>query len=495
MPWDSPYNLLRHEIVQRRDEGCVLPAGLLDRVGRLDPARDAWNDAAIDPLYDELMALPEDAALAAEEPNDLDAIRALRPPGPRDLGWRPTDAEALDRFHGAWTGRCVGCALGKPVEGLGMRRDAGGRVVGRARIKDYLARRGEWPLRDYFSGRDAGDAVALWCPASQRERIAYMEPDDDIHYTLVALGVLEERGPGFGWEDVARYWLAHIPIYAICTAEAQAIESFQRRSTRPGDWSSAATAAFTRRHRNPYREWIGAQIRADGWAWACAGKPELAAEFAWRDASWTHERNGIYGEMMFAAIQAAAFVEGDPRRLVEIGLGEIPRECRLARHVRACLGWVDACDGFEACMDRVEDALAGMSPVHTINNALVCVISLLHGRARPQEAICTAVMCGHDTDCNGATVGAIVGAQAGRARFGDDLARSLHDTIRPAVVGFDQVSMRALAERTLAQFRRVEATRSGSVTPPGDGAGARPAGAPDPPSDRPPADPAAGRSS
>src|SRR5262249_49005219 len=152
---------------------------------------------------------------------------------------------------------------------------------------------------------------------------------------------------------------------AICTAEAQAVENLQLRSTRPGDWHCAATPEYTRRNRNPYREWIGAQIRADGWAWMCAGKPELAAELAYRDACWTHERNGIYGEMMFAAIQAAAFVERDPARLVEIGLSEIPSGCRLARCTRQCLAWIKQCRDFESCMHRVESALEGMSPVHT----------------------------------------------------------------------------------------------------------------------------------
>jgi len=160
-----------------------VPAELLARIDALDPSRDAFDRSVVDPLYDELMALPEDAELAAAEPNDLDAIRALRPEGPRDLGWTPGDDEALDRFHGAWTGRAVGCALGKPVEGMGMSQDGAGRTIGRARIKEYLVRRGDWPLRDYFSGRDAGDGTPLWCPASQREHIAYMEPDDDIHYT------------------------------------------------------------------------------------------------------------------------------------------------------------------------------------------------------------------------------------------------------------------------------------------------------------------------
>src|SRR5262249_43637869 len=160
--------------------------------------------------------------------------------------------------------------------------------------------------------------------------------------------------------------------------------------------------------------------------------------------------------MMFAAMQAAAFVDSDPVRLVEIGLSEIPRECRLARHARACLAWAPSCPDFEACMERVEAALPGMSPVHTIHNALICVLSLIYGRMRTEEAICPSVMCGHDTDCNGATVGSIVGANAGRQRFGEGLAGRLNDTIKPSVIGFEQVSMRSLAERTLAQFRRVD---------------------------------------
>src|SRR5436190_22437756 len=132
MSWDTPYRLLRHELVQRYDEGCVVPASLRARIDALD-SNDPYS-AAVEALNDELVALPDDEELRAREPNDLDAIRALRPDGPRDLAWSPGDEEAIDRFHGAWTGRAVGCALGKPVEGMGMSRDGSGNVIGRARI-------------------------------------------------------------------------------------------------------------------------------------------------------------------------------------------------------------------------------------------------------------------------------------------------------------------------------------------------------------------------
>jgi ADP-ribosylglycohydrolase len=452
----SPLGLLTEELRQRSDEECNIPDNLRSRIKAV---ADEWDADAVEPLYDELMTLEANADLAALEPNDLDAIRQLRPDGRPTLPWQVTDAERLDRFHGAWTGRATGCALGKPVEGMGFGIDESGNLAGRKRIKSYLQNRDDWPLRDYFSMRDVGDDLRVSCPKSCREKIAFMEPDDDIHYSLIGLAILEESGPEFTWQHVARYWFSHMPLSVIHTAEFQAIRN---AIAHPGKMSlQGLTPEFTRRNRNPFREWIGAQIRADGWAWACAGKPELAAEFAWRDAHWTHERNGIYGEMFFAAIIAAAFVESDPAKLIQIGLGQIPAQCRLANAVRDCLGWIEECADWEACMDRIEAAFSGkaMHPVHTINNALICVLSLFYGNMDTVEAPAIAVMCGLDTDCNGATVGSIVGAAAGRAAFRPDLADRLNDTIRPSLIGFEQITMTALAERTLKVWKTIDSYR------------------------------------
>ncbi len=448
----SPYYLLREEFIQRSDEGCVIPENLRERFEQLDPQSDEWNLEAIDPVYDDLMALAPDAELAAAEPNELEAIRALRPDGPRDLAWTPKDAELTDKMHGAWTGRCVGCALGKPVEGRGLQRDENHRLNGRRSIRQYLEKRGDWPLRDYFSNRDVGDGDKRPPFRSYRENIEYMESDDDIRYTLIGLGVLEAHGPDFTWQQIARYWLSHLPVTAFCTSEAQAILNVQNVSRRGSDISRGPD--YTRRYRNPYREWIGAQIRSDGWAFACAGRPELAAEFAWRDAHWTHERNGIYGAMMFAAMQAAAFVESDPDTLIDIGLSEIPRDCRLARHVRRYRRWMAESPNWEACMDRLEAELNEMHAVHTINNALVCLIALKCGGMDTTLTPAVAVMCGLDTDCNGATVGSIVGANAGRAAFGGRLAGALNDRVCSGMSGFQDVTMTSLAQRRVETWHR-----------------------------------------
>ncbi len=441
--WLSAYALLQDEFIQRTLEGCRIPATLRRRFAELHPIQDAWNDLRVNPIYDDLMALPDDPELARREPNDLSEIRALRPAGVRDLKWRPAADELMDRLWGAWTARCVGCALGKPVEVGWMPRPT---------IKKYLQNRGEWPLRDYFSGRDVGDGLRIESDLSQRENTAFMQGDDDITYSLVGLNVLEKHGPDFSWADVAESWMRHIPFWFICGAEAMAFLNLLNHSCRQERGS--ATPAFTRRYRNPYREYIGAQIRSDGWAWACAGKPELAAEFAYRDACWTHERNGIYGEMFMAAIQAAAFVEHDPARLVDIGLSEIPRECRLAQSVRQCLAWIKQCPDFEACMDKVDEVWAGNQT--TIPNALACVLSLFYGEMDTVVSPAIVVMCGLDPDSNGATVGSIVGAASGRKRMKPDLADRLHDTIRNDMMAWPEVTMKELAARTAVVWHKVD---------------------------------------
>ena len=447
--WSTPLGLLKEELGQRAYEGHPVPESLRDKVAAIEDA-DAMNIAIIDPIFDELEALPRSSDFTYVQPNDLDDIRAERPDGPRQLG-RVNSSEILDRLHGAWTGRAAGCALGKPVEGVGMRGTQG--MDGRTTIRTYLENRGHWPLDFYFSGTEASDGIKLPCEMSQRENIAFMEPDDDIHYTLIALHVLEKHGPEFTWKDVANAWNNCLPYNAICTAETQAILNYNNAVPRTAlmgrikaDW---VTPEYTSTHRNPYREWIGAQIRADGWGYACAGHPQLAAEFAWRDAHWTHRANGIYGEMMFAAITAAAFIEHDPVRLIEIGLSEIPSRSRLAEAITLALAQSDQAGDFHAYMDWVQEHYGDLSPVHTVNNALVVIGAMIYGQMDFHQSICTSVEGAWDTDCNGATCGSIVGAASGVKGLNSSLVAPLNDTIKPKVFGFEEIAMQELAERTL----------------------------------------------
>ena len=157
-----------------------------------------------------------------------------------------------------------------------------------------------------------------------------------------------------------------------------------------------------------------------------------------------------------AAVIAAAFVETEPKRLIEIGLSEIPENCKLAEAIRQALEWIRDCPDVESFMDRLDNQYGSLSPVHTVNNALIVVMSIFYGKGDPDRSICIAVMAGLDTDCNGATVGSITGAATGLRKFGGKLAAPLNDTIKPQVFGFQNITMKELAQRTLSVCRQVD---------------------------------------
>jgi hypothetical protein len=66
-------------------------------------------------------------------------------------------------------------------------------------------------------------------------------------------------------------------------------------------------------------------------------------------------------------------------------------------------------------------------------------------------------MAALDTDCNGATVGSIVGACRGRKAYGGSLAGPLNDTIKPLFFGFQEITMAELAQRTLKVHKDIGA--------------------------------------
>ncbi len=122
--------MLADEIVQRRESGHVVAN---PRV--LAAAADAELRAAIKAVEES----PRSPDWPYEEPEGLAAIKAARPTPPQRAALTLDDDALLDRLHGAWLGRCAGCALGKPVENWP-----------RAELRRYLERFDAYPLRDYI---------------------------------------------------------------------------------------------------------------------------------------------------------------------------------------------------------------------------------------------------------------------------------------------------------------------------------------------------------
>jgi len=221
---------------------------------------------------------------------------------------------------------------------------------------------------------------------------------------------------------------------------------------RPAD--AEERLVWVRTYRNPYREWIGAQIRADGWAYAAAGNPELAAELAWLDAALSHVKNGIYGEMFAAAMIAAAFVEPDPATIVAAGLAQVPARSRLAETVAQAVEMAQTASSQTELVSHLWDAFGHYHPVHTINNAALVAAALVYAAGDFETAIATAVLGGWDTDCNGATVGSIMGAALGAAALPAKWTAPLNDTLYAEIPGFHPIAISECARRTHAVWQR-----------------------------------------
>ncbi|MGS2618863.1 ADP-ribosylglycohydrolase family protein [Micromonospora sp. LZ34] len=439
--WVQPEDLLPHEIAASRDEGRDVTAIAERWVAAGGDATPPVSGASATP------APPRLRALATEL---LDAADALSPAGsaaePEDLadvraGWPatwslPAGPAAYDRLHGAWLGRAVGCLLGKPVE-----------KIPRHGIREILTATGRWPLRDWFTARGLpAEVAARWpwnrrsAPTSLAENIDGMPEDDDLNFALLALRVLETHGRDFTSADVAQAWLDWLPGGRVFTAERVAYRNLLL---------GLAPPQSARRH-NPFREWIGAQIRTDVYGWVNPGRPDRAAELAWRDATVSHVRGGVYGAIWVAAMAAAATVAGNVDEVLDAGEAVLPPRSRFAAAVREARALGAGTDDWETVLDELYARHGHLHWVHVRNNAALVAAALAYGRGELERSICAVVSGGWDTDSTGATVGAVTGALTGASGLPGRWVDPLRGRLASSIAGFDGVGFAELATRTAA---------------------------------------------
>jgi ADP-ribosylglycohydrolase len=170
---------------------------------------------------------------------------------------------------------------------------------------------------------------------------------------------------------------------------------------------------------------------------------------AYNDAKLSHVKNGIYGEMFIAAILANAFICTEPKELIEKSLNYIPRRSRLCEAIRYVLELHEKEPNWENAWEKVMEKYGNYHTVHTINNACFVALGLLYGEGDFGKSICIAVESGLDTDCNGATVGSIMGIIFGANKLPKKWIEPLNDTLESLVPGFQKVKISDLARRII----------------------------------------------
>jgi len=447
LTWVQPEDLLGHELRQAAQDGrepsaiaarwrAAGGAEAPDRAGASAQPPTRYLRLLAEDLLDELADLP--SKLADQEPTDLTRIKSLCPNWPTPQAAFPPRPATL---QAAWLGRAVGCLLGKPVEKLPL---DGIRQLARAT--------GNWPLDTYFTARGVPAellAAHPWnrrsAPTSLAENIDGMPEDDDLNYPLLNLLLLQRHGRDFTTADVAKLWLDELPAGRTFTAERIAYRNLL----------SGLEPPRTARHRNPFREWIGALIRADVHGWTNPGNPAAAAEQAHRDATLTHTANGVYAAMFTAAVIATSTTgTHDIHACLRTGLTVVPPDSRLAKAIRYALQLARKHRDFDTVVDELH---ATYSPthhwVHAIPNTALIAAALTHADGDFTGSICRAVSGGWDTDSNGATVGSISALLSDTA-LPDRWTTPLKNRLATSVGDFNGIGFDTLARLTHQETAR-----------------------------------------
>ena len=395
------------------------------------PATDE-KERMCDALFDLISTAPIREDYKYTEPDELEKIRELRKP--HELEIKADNIE--DKMLGGWYGRICGCLLGKPIEGVRSRE-----------LEAVCKMIDNYPLHRYLDREDVSGEICkvypiMWnlYPRDKRE----MPADDDTNYMMIALDLLKGKGRDFTSKDVADLWTHCQTVHYYCTAERVAYLNFLKGFEPP---ESA-------KYKNAFREYIGAQIRADVFGYINPGDPETAAEMGWRDARISHIKNGIYGEMWVAAMIAAAYGTTDRLGIIRRGLAEVPSTSRLFEAVEAvCRGYENGTTA-EECFKSIAtrwDEYQGYDWCHTVANAEIVSACLLYGEGDYGRSICMAVSQGFDTDCNGATVGSVLGVMLGYENLPREWTDRIGDTLCTTLFGLPRVSVKECA-RECMQF-------------------------------------------
>jgi len=228
-------------------------------------------------------------------------------------------------------------------------------------------------------------------------------PNDDLDLQLVWLAAMEEaRTTDPTVAQLTSAWTRWAGAYPWC--EYGFFMRNYNRGLRP-----PMAGCF----ENYFVDEMGSPIRSEIWAVLHPGDPQAAARMAWKDSVLDHAGGeGVWGEMFWAAVQAAAFVESDVQVLIRIGLNMIPLASHLGRCIREAV-WCHA-NGldWEQARVRITERFAGIQGANAVPNHGFTILGWLYGKDFGDKLL-KAVNCGWDTDCTGATLGATLGILTG----------------------------------------------------------------------------------
>jgi hypothetical protein len=300
----------------------------------------------------------------------------------------PTDY--MERVYAGVLGKLIGVYLGRPFEGWSYEA-----------IMEHL---GEI---NYY--------------VHEKLNVPLIVTDDDISGTFTFVRALQDYGynPDLTPAQIGHTWLNYlIEEQTILWWGGMGNSTEHTAYLRLKEGIEAPRSGSIELNGKVVAEQIGSQIFIDGWAMIAPGDPELAADFARRAGSVSHDGEAIYGAQVLAAMEAQAFVEPDLNVLIDTGVSFIPKDSIIYNMISDIREWhveiQDWREGRELLAKNYGyDTYGGNC--HMVPNHGLMILSMLYGDDDFQKSQMIVNTSGWDTDCNAGNIGCLMGIKNGLA--------------------------------------------------------------------------------
>lgn len=322
-----------------------------------------------------------------------------------------TTKDFFERTHAGWLAQIIGAALGTCIEGYTS--DALAKAFGN--ITDY-----------------------------PRKPNTY---NDDITFELAFLEAFKTFGYDITSADVGEYWAGMIPT--AWAAEQMALDNMRRGIYPP---QSGIVS-------NPWREWIGAQMRGAICGMVAPGDPAEAARLAYIDGAVSHHNNGIMGEIFNAVMVSLSYVENDAKTIMEKAFKSIPNDCEyysvITFALEACKRHSDYMSAWKEC----EEEFREYNWIHAYPNAAAEVVALYFCKNDFDKCMNMISMVGEDVDCNAAQIATIFGCMQKHDCLDAHWVEPIGDDLYSFVRRYEKLTITELAHITVDSVNNAKSNR------------------------------------
>lgn len=324
---------------------------------------------------------------------------AMKTAGVKGASKTITVTELRDKIAGAWIGQMIGNIYGLPHEN---------KYVNAPGVE-------KWPY-GYTKNLDK----------LKQYKGAFSDDDTDVEYMYLLQ--MEKYGHEPTYEQMREAWMFHVRDRVwLANRGALGLMHFGYTPPFTGD-----------KDINPHWFQIDPQLINEIWAYTAPGMIKYASQKSDWAARITSDDWGAEPTVHYGAMYAAAFFEKDVRKLIDIGLQELPPNGRYAQTVRDMIAlhkkypnkWQDAWKEMAEKYYVTEPNLTKTIWNANLNGACG-ILAMLYGNGDFQRTLDLSCAMGFDADNQAATVAGLLGIVYGFKGLPKDLYLPIEGWTKP----------------------------------------------------------------